>query len=94
MDAAGSAIEEGSAVFIAHPGSPRESVGLLSGCENISLLVGPEGGFSDDELQRAIEIGAQPVSLGEAILRVETAVVALVSLSVFGPNCANAASHY
>jgi 16S rRNA (uracil1498-N3)-methyltransferase len=40
------------------------------------LLVGPEGGFTDEELHAARAAGAAPLSLGEHILRIETAAIA------------------
>mgnify|MGYP006281787389 CR=1 FL=1 len=43
------------------------------------LLVGPEGGFSDDEVNMFRDHGARLVSLGEKRLRTETAVIALLS---------------
>lgn len=44
-----------------------------------ALLVGPEGGFLDDELALFGQAGARTVSLGPRALRVEHAVVALLS---------------
>ncbi len=46
----------------------------------VILLIGPEGGFSPEELQTAIEQGAQPVKLSEAILRIETAGILFAGL--------------
>jgi len=46
----------------------------------IGMMIGPEGDWTDDEMERAIRGGAQPVSFGPLILRVETA--ALFGLSV------------
>lgn len=47
-----------------------------------ALAIGPEGGWTDDEVELAIESGFQEASLGRLILRTETAVVAaLASLS-------------
>lgn len=46
---------------------------------HVLLLVGPEGGFSDDEVQRAREAGYIPVSLGSRRLRAETAALAALS---------------
>lgn len=52
---------------------------------NVAILIGPEGGFSMQEVDAAIAAGYQPVSLGERILRTETAVtVALGILSQKG----------
>ena len=39
------------------------------------VLIGPEGGFSDEEVRFAMEHGFVPVSLGEARLRTETAAI-------------------
>jgi 16S rRNA (uracil1498-N3)-methyltransferase len=41
--------------------------------KRVCLLVGPESGFSDDELDMAVRAGFSCVSLGERILRTETA---------------------
>lgn len=43
------------------------------------LLVGPEGGFSSEEVDRAVEAGAESVLLGAYRLRTETAAVAFMS---------------
>lgn len=48
--------------------------------DKILLLLGPEGGFSRDEVASAREGGWQTVSLGRRILRAETATLAAVSL--------------
>ena len=37
------------------------------------LMVGPEGDFSIEEIQQAVQAGAQPITLGESRLRTETA---------------------
>ncbi len=46
----------------------------------VTLLIGPEGGFSPSEIQQAQQAGFHPLSLGPRILRTETA--AIVALSV------------
>ena len=38
-------------------------------------LVGPEGGFSDEEIRQIADCGASPLNLGPYIMRVETAAV-------------------
>lgn len=43
------------------------------------LLIGPEGGFSDREIEKATELGARVISLGSNRLRTETAAVAFLS---------------
>lgn len=48
--------------------------------KNITLLVGPEGGWSDLELLNASQGGFQPVTLGPRILRTESAPIAMISI--------------
>jgi len=48
--------------------------------QTIVLAVGPEGGFTRDELELAVSTGASVVSLGKRILRIETAAIALAAL--------------
>ena len=43
------------------------------------LVIGPEGGLQDHELERFEAVGAKRVGLGPRVLRVETAVVALLA---------------
>jgi len=46
----------------------------------IHLLLGPEGGFSKEEVELAGRAGYQSISLGPRILRAETATVAAISI--------------
>ncbi|HEX7475836.1 MAG TPA: RsmE family RNA methyltransferase, partial [Dehalococcoidales bacterium] len=46
---------------------------------SILALIGPEGDFSPAEVKRAVAVGFIPVSLGETVLRVETAAIAVAS---------------
>jgi len=48
--------------------------------KNIIVLIGPEGGFSAQEVEMAKEKGFHLVSLGQNILRTETAAVAVLSM--------------
>ncbi|HBF37836.1 MAG TPA: 16S rRNA (uracil(1498)-N(3))-methyltransferase, partial [Firmicutes bacterium] len=54
--------------------------------ENVTVVIGSEGGFSQKEVEQAIQMGAVPVTLGPRILRTETAglVVASTILYHFG----------
>jgi len=49
----------------------------------IALLIGPEGGFSDEEVAAACEKGAVAMSLGKRILRTETAAVVASALILY-----------
>jgi 16S rRNA (uracil1498-N3)-methyltransferase len=46
---------------------------LDTGLKRATLLIGPESGFSDEEAESAEKAGLTPVSLGDRILRTETA---------------------
>ncbi len=50
--------------------------------KTILLLLGPEGGFTDDELALAASSGAQPARLTRSILRIETACVVAAATAV------------
>ena len=47
---------------------------------SVALLIGPEGGFSSEEMETARAAGAIPVSLGKRTLRMETAAVVATAL--------------
>jgi len=69
-------LAEGARVLMAHPGPfPPCPTGVTT---PVVLLVGPEGGFIPYEVERLTEAGAEGVSLGPRILRVETATLALL----------------
>ena len=51
--------------------------------EQIGVFIGPEGGFEQQEVERAVESGAHPITLGKRILRTETAAITILSILVF-----------
>lgn len=55
----------------------------LPGAQSVALLLGPEGGFSVEEVDMARQSGWITVSLGERILRAETATLTAVSVVQF-----------
>ena len=70
------AVAEGREVLLAHPdGVCVEN----SRTADKLLMIGPEGGFTDDEVSRIVAAGATKVSLGQQILRIETAAVSLLA---------------
>ncbi|MBC7202591.1 MAG: 16S rRNA (uracil(1498)-N(3))-methyltransferase, partial [Pusillimonas sp.] len=66
--------------LVSHPNAQNTLRDVLTSSSNrITLLVGPEGGWSDEELKRVAQCNVQPVSFGKRILRTETAGLAMVS---------------
>lgn len=51
--------------------------------KNIAVIIGPEGGMSSEEIEKLKENGAKIVSLGNRILRTETAPIAVLSMMVY-----------
>ncbi len=47
---------------------------------SVAVLIGPEGGFSDEETAQACGAGAIPIGLGPRILRTETAAIVVPAL--------------
>ncbi|MFC6670293.1 16S rRNA (uracil(1498)-N(3))-methyltransferase [Marinobacterium aestuariivivens] len=51
-------------------------LGTLPRPDSVALLIGPEGGLSETEVEMAVAAGFQPVRFGPRVLRTETAPVA------------------
>lgn len=70
-------LAQGTLGLVGHPGNfpacPRAVTGP------VTLAIGPEGGWIPYEVDLLTKAGLQPVQLGERILRVETAVTALLA---------------
>jgi 16S rRNA (uracil1498-N3)-methyltransferase len=58
----------------------RELSNHASTLSALTLAIGPEGGWTETEVQEAIEAGYQPVSLGARILRAVTAPIVALAL--------------
>jgi RsmE family RNA methyltransferase len=71
-----------SPVFFAHPEARERAPRGLDG--PAGLVIGPEGGLLDHEIERLERAGARGITLGPRVLRVENAVVAL--LARLGPD--------
>ncbi len=55
--------------------------------KNVSIFIGPEGGFSREEVAFAEKNGAKIISLGRRILRTETAGLCLLSMLMLETEC-------
>lgn len=69
-------------LFYEH-GSQKLSDVDFSDCENVAIIIGSEGGFSEKEANLMIENNAINIVLGSRILRCETAAVTAASLTMF-----------
>ncbi len=70
-------IAKGTATYVAHPVAAAPCPHNLN--KPTTLAIGPEGGFIPYEVEKLQSCGFIPISLGERILRVETAVPVLLS---------------
>ena len=67
----------GSLGLVGHPGDYPACPRAVE--QAVTLAIGPEGGWIPYEVEKLQQAGLQPVQLGERILRVETAVTALLA---------------
>ncbi len=72
---------EGLRIFLseAAEAKPLREVLCREEAERVALAIGPEGGWTEEEQAAAIAAGFQDASLGNLILRTETAVVAALA---------------
>jgi len=71
------ALARNTRALVAHPYNAAPCPAPLD--EPTTLAIGPEGGFIAYEVEKLEQAGLQPIHLGSRILRVETAVPALLS---------------
>ena len=51
--------------------------------QSIGIFIGPEGGFDEEEVRMAADMGARAITLGKRILRTETAGLTVLSVLMF-----------
>ena len=74
-------LSEAAIAFVLHEeATDRLTAAKLPEQGEIALVVGPEGGISDSELGAFVAAGAQPVRLGDSVLRTSTAGMAALSV--------------
>jgi len=81
--------DDGALRLICHESAPIEStlakrIPPPGSTGRIQLFIGPEGGFTDEEIELASRYGCDVVTLGERRLRTETAAVCAASLIMVG----------
>ncbi|MDN5750066.1 MAG: 16S rRNA (uracil(1498)-N(3))-methyltransferase [Pseudonocardia sp.] len=77
-------VAQGAGALVLHEGATASLVDVdLPASGDLLLVVGPEGGVTDDEIDVLVAAGARPVRLGAEVLRASTAAaVALGALGV------------
>lgn len=75
--------------FIAHcyEGDKASLMQVLNSDEDALVLIGPEGDFSPEEVEKAIACGFIPITLGQSRLRTETAALVAVHMMNLVHNC-------
>ena len=71
----------------------KETVRVLENIEcgqSVGIFIGPEGGFEEEEVERAKEAGAYAITLGKRILRTETAGLTTLSVLMYHLESRNA----
>ncbi len=58
----------------------KEALSLIKNGMSVGILIGPEGGFEQSEIEAATAIGGKVISLGKRILRTETAAITAVGM--------------
>jgi len=76
----GAGAKEADTDLILRPGAAIALSSIAAPVTKVCLLIGPEGGFSDDELLAFKAAGFRSASLGCSVLRVDTAVSAALSV--------------
>lgn len=69
-------IASGTCALVAHPGSSQPCPVNVQ--EQVTLVIGPEGGFTTYEVDKLVSAGLNPIHLGNRPMRVETAVPSLI----------------
>lgn len=68
------------ALWLAHPsGGAIPAFATKDSAHDVTILIGPEGGFTGKEIEQLRAAGAKTIGLGQAILRIETAAVAVLA---------------
>ena len=66
--------------YFAYENSLEGNFDDVKGQQNVAVIIGAEGGFSEEEAKKLVLAGAKEVSLGRRILRCETAPIFAVSV--------------
>lgn len=57
----------------------KELIGAIGAGQSVAVFIGPEGGFTEEEIGAAQAAGTVPITMGKRILRTETAGIAMMA---------------
>jgi 16S rRNA (uracil1498-N3)-methyltransferase len=83
LEMARAELARGAAIAVAHTASARPLAAwaaTIDATRPRTVFIGPEGGFDDGELEAMRELGAECVSLGPCVMRIEAAAMAAAVL--------------
>lgn len=81
-----SKINEYDLVLVAYENEDKKTIKDIlknNKVKKIAIVVGPEGGLTEKEVEELIKCGAKAVSLGKRILRTETVPIAMLSMIMY-----------
>lgn len=58
----------------------KEALSQIKSGMSVGIIIGPEGGFEQKEIDEAVQIGGKVISLGSRILRTETAAITTTAI--------------
>lgn len=61
----------------------KQMISSIGAGQDIGVFIGPEGGFEEEEIAKAVKSGAYPITLGKRILRTETAGLTILSILMY-----------
>ena len=62
--------------------STKTALSKIKEGSSVGIIIGPEGGFEDSEIDKAMAVGGDIISLGKRILRTETAAITAVGMTM------------
>jgi len=74
------AIKADGLKIVAYEGGVTPFIETITKAQAVNIFIGPEGGFTNAEIEAAQSAGAATASLGKNILRVETAAIVCAAL--------------
>ncbi len=78
-------IDEKTLALIPHlsgeRGTLREVLQQIKNYKRILFFIGPEGDFTPEEINQATKAGCIPISLGETVLKVDTAAISVIAFA-------------